>query len=178
MDRRHLARAHRRSAGAAAGRLSDRWFQSFSIPGYSAYEANQRTLKAFGSGEQPPLVAVFTTPGRDVTTVSGIRAAIDAGRAQIKGPGRVGSWFDSHSDAYVSKDRHTMFATLYPPGNATFTTQPPIDEVRAALKRAAPPGVERAPHRPRRDLQVAGRRHRAPASSPRRSSAAPARSSC
>ena len=29
-----------------------------------------------------------------------------------------------------------MFATLYPPGNATFTTQPPIDEVRAALKRA------------------------------------------
>jgi RND superfamily putative drug exporter len=128
--------------GAAAGRLSDRWFQSFSIPGYSAYEANQRTLKAFGSGEQPPLVAVFTTPGRDVTTVPGIRAAIDAGRAQIKGPGRVGSWFDSHSDAYVSKDRHTMFATLYPPGNATFTTQPPINEVRAALKRVAPPSVE------------------------------------
>ena len=128
--------------GAAAGRLGDRWFQSFSIPGYSAYEANQRTLKAFGSGEQPPLVAVFTTPGRDVTTVPAIRAAIEAGRAQIKGPGRVGSWFDSHSDAYVSKDRHTMFATLYPPGNATFTTQPPIDEVRAALKRAVAPSVE------------------------------------
>jgi RND superfamily putative drug exporter len=130
------------AGGAAAGRLGDRWFQSFSIPGYSAYEANQRTLKAFGSGEQPPLVAVFTTPGKDVTTFAGIRAAIEAGRAKIKGPARVGSYFDSHSGAYLSKDRHTMFATLYPPGNATFTTQPPINQVRAALKRAAPPGVE------------------------------------
>ena len=130
------------AGGAAAGRLGDRWFQSFSIPGYSAYEANQRTLKAFGSGEQPPLVAVFTTPGKDITTVAGIRAAIEAGRAKIKGPARVGSYFDSHSGAYLSKDRHTMFATLYPPGNATFTTQPPIDQVRAVLKRAAPPGVE------------------------------------
>jgi RND superfamily putative drug exporter len=130
------------AGGAAAGRLGDRWFQSFSIPGYSAYEANQRTLKAFGSGEQPPLVAVFTTPGKDVTTFAGIRAAIEAGRAKIKGPARVGSYFDSHSGAYLSKDRHTMFATIYPPGNATFTTQPPINQVRAALKRAAPPGVE------------------------------------
>jgi uncharacterized membrane protein YdfJ with MMPL/SSD domain len=28
----------------SAAKLSDRWFESFSIPGYSAYEANQRTL--------------------------------------------------------------------------------------------------------------------------------------
>ncbi len=27
----------------SAANLSDRWFQSFSIPGFSAYEANQRT---------------------------------------------------------------------------------------------------------------------------------------
>ena len=128
--------------GIAAGRLSDRWFQSFSIPGFSAYEANQRTLKTFGSGEQPPLVAVFTTPGKDVTTVPGIEQSIEAGVKEIKGPARVGSWFADHSDAYLSKDRHTMVATLYPPGNATFTTQPPIDEVRAALKRTAPEGVE------------------------------------
>jgi len=33
-------------------RLSDRWFESFSIPGYSAYEANQRALKTFGSGDR------------------------------------------------------------------------------------------------------------------------------
>ena len=106
--------------GAAAGRLGDRWFQSFSIPGYSAYEANQRTLKAFGSGEQPPLVAVFTTPARDVTTVPGISAAIDAGarRSRARAARRL-LVRQRSSDAYLSKDRHTMFATLYPPGNAT-----------------------------------------------------------
>jgi uncharacterized membrane protein YdfJ with MMPL/SSD domain len=32
----------------AAKQVSDRWFESFSIPGYSAYEANQRTLHRFG----------------------------------------------------------------------------------------------------------------------------------
>ena len=34
-----------------------------------------------------------------------------------------------------------MFATLYPPGNATFTSTPPIKEVRAAIRRQRPPGV-------------------------------------
>ena len=33
----------------AAGQVSKRWYQSFSIPGKSAYEANQRTLKTFGT---------------------------------------------------------------------------------------------------------------------------------
>src|SRR5262245_7278564 len=124
----------------AASKLSDRWFESFSIPGFSAYEANQRTLKTFGSGEQPPLVAVFSTPGRDVTTVPGIQKAIEAGAAEMPG-GRTGSWFETHSAGYVSKDRHTMIATLYPPGNATFSTAPPIDEVRSALRENAPEGV-------------------------------------
>ena len=96
-------------------RLGHRWFQSFSIPGYSAYEANQRTLKTFGSGEQVPLVVVLSTPNRDVTRVPGIQKAIDAAAAKVKGD-RVGSWFDTRSDMYLSKDRHTMVATirLYP----------------------------------------------------------------
>ena len=53
----------------SASQLSKRWFESFSIPGYSAYEANQRTLKIFGSGEQPPLVLVITSPDKNVTQV-------------------------------------------------------------------------------------------------------------
>ena len=129
-------------AGAfAAGQLSKRWFQSFSIPGYQAYEANQRTLKTFGSGEQWPLVAVFTSPGKDVTTVPGVEQAISEGAKQIHGAVRVGSWFATHSDMYLSKDRHTMVATIYPPGNATFSTQPPITKIRASLKAATPVGV-------------------------------------
>jgi len=50
----------------SASQVSKRWFESFSIPGYSSYEANQKTLKIFGTGEQAPLVAVFHSDG-DVT---------------------------------------------------------------------------------------------------------------
>ena len=59
----------------SASQVSKRWLEQFSIPGYPAYEANQRALKTFGTGEQPPLVAVFTSKG-DVTKEAGIPAAI------------------------------------------------------------------------------------------------------
>jgi RND superfamily putative drug exporter len=124
----------------SAAKLSDRWFESFSIPGYSAYEANQRTLQAFGSGEQVPLVVVLTAKDRDITTVRGVDEAIDAAAAVVRG-GRVGSWFETKSAMYLSPDRHTMVATIYPPGNATFSSFPPIAQARAALQQATPGGV-------------------------------------
>src|SRR5436305_14336240 len=49
--------------GVAAGKLSSRWYQSFSIPGKPAHEASQRTLKAFGVGVRPPNVVVLHTAG-------------------------------------------------------------------------------------------------------------------
>ncbi len=80
-------------AGAmATGKLADRWFEQFSIPGYSAYEANQRTLETFGTGRQYPLVAVFTVADGDIRDQAGIEKAIAAGAAVNKGS-RVSSWF-------------------------------------------------------------------------------------
>ena len=35
-----------------------------------------------------------------------------------------------------------MVATIYPPGNATFSSFPPIDQARAALRQATPAGVQ------------------------------------
>src|SRR6478736_5739664 len=61
----------------SASQIGKRWFESFSIPGYSAYASNQRTLKTFGNGEQAPLVAVFRSNG-DVTKERGIVKAIAA----------------------------------------------------------------------------------------------------
>src|SRR3954451_5337326 len=61
----------------SAGQVSKRWFESFSIPGYAAYEANQRTLKTFGTGEQAPLIAVFHTSG-DIRKAKGVEGAIAA----------------------------------------------------------------------------------------------------
>ena len=123
----------------SANAVSKRWLEQFSIPGYSAYEANQRALKTFGTGENAPLVAVFQSDG-DVTKVTGIKQAIAAAERQNPGS-RVSSYFSTGSDAYVSRDRHTTFAELYPPGNQGFNGNVKIGEARTALKQATPPGV-------------------------------------
>jgi putative drug exporter of the RND superfamily len=125
----------------SAGQVSKRWFESFSIPGYSSYEANQRTLKAFGTGEQAPLVAVFHTDG-DITKQDGIQKAVAAAAAVNPGS-RVSSYFSTGQNrAYVSKDGHTTFAEIYPPKTPTFSSSVHLDEVRAKLKENAPAGVQ------------------------------------
>jgi putative drug exporter of the RND superfamily len=123
----------------SAAKVSDRWFESFSIPGYSAYEANQRTLKTYGTGEQAPLVAVFQSSG-DVTQATGIKNAI-ADAASVNPGSRVSSYWSTNSRAYVSKDGHTTFAEIYPPGTPQFSSTVHIDQVRAKLKAATPEGV-------------------------------------
>jgi len=123
----------------SAAKVSDRWFESFSIPGYSAYEANQRQLKTFGTGEQSPLVAVFHSSG-DVTKETGIEQAI-ADAASVNPGSLVSSYWSTNDRAYVSKDGHTAFAEIYPPGTPGFTSTTHIDEVRAKLKAAVPDGV-------------------------------------
>jgi RND superfamily putative drug exporter len=124
----------------AAGQVSKRWFESFSIPGYSAYEANQRTLKTFGTGEQAPLVAVFHSSGK-VTDQSGIKNAI-AAAARVNPGSRVSSYWSTQSQAYVSKDGHTTFAEIYPPGTPSFNSSVHLDQVRAKLKASTPAGVQ------------------------------------
>ncbi len=124
----------------SAQQVSKRWFQSFSIPGYSAYETNQRALKTFGTGEQAPLVAVFRSKG-DVTRATGIERAIAAG-ASVNPGSRTSSFWSTGSRAYVSRDGHTTFAEIYPPGMPDFSSSVHIDQVRAKLKGAAPAGVE------------------------------------
>src|SRR4051812_28426590 len=123
----------------SAGQVSKRWFESFSIPGYSSYEANQRTLKTFGTGEQAPLVAVFHTDG-DITKETGIKAAI-AAAAKVNPGSRVSSFWSTGSRAYISKDGHTAFVEIYPPGTPSFSSSVHIKEVRAKLKEGAPEGV-------------------------------------
>src|SRR5262249_41026667 len=59
----------------SAQQVSKRWLEQFSIPGFSAYEANQRTLATFGSGAQAPNIAVLRVKG-DVTKSAGAREAL------------------------------------------------------------------------------------------------------
>jgi RND superfamily putative drug exporter len=122
----------------SAGQLSKRWFQSFSIPGYSAYEANQRIVRTFGNGDLNPIVLVASTKG-DITTVPGVEQAFDKAAA-LKPGSRVSSYFTTHNPAYLSPDRHVAFMVVYPPGKAVFNlaTYKPVQQ---ALAKAAPAGV-------------------------------------
>ena len=124
----------------AAGQVSKRWYQSFSIPGKSAYEANQRTLKTFGTGVRPPDVVVFHTSG-DATKSSAIEAAMARAAAAVP-HSRTSSYFSTHDLMYVSRDRHTTFEEIYPPGPATFSTTSGAAEVRAAAAHGLPSGIQ------------------------------------
>ncbi len=124
----------------SAQQVSKRWFQSFSIPGYSAYEANQRTLKTFGTGEQAPMIAVFHSKG-DVTKATGIERAITAA-AKVNPGSRTSSYFSTGNRVYVSKDGHTTFAEIYPAGMPNFSSSVHVKEVRARLRAATPAGVQ------------------------------------
>src|SRR5262249_7041682 len=99
--------------GVAAGKWSSRWYQSFSIPGKSAYEASQRTLKAFGVGVRPPNVVVFHTRG-DATKSPAIRAA--AQRAVSTVPGLLpSSTFSKDNLMHASHHKHTTFLAATQP---------------------------------------------------------------
>src|SRR3954451_17790304 len=75
----------------SAAQVSNRWLESFSIPGYSAYEANQRVVKAFGNGAITPVVVVAKADG-DITKVPGIQKFFQAATTAQQGS-RSASWF-------------------------------------------------------------------------------------
>jgi RND superfamily putative drug exporter len=126
--------------GFAASQVSKRWYQSFSIPGKSAYEANQRTLRGFGTGVRPPDVVVFHTSG-DATKSTAIAAAMQRAAATMPGA-RTSSWFSTHDLMYVSKDRRTTFMEVYPAGPAKFDSKSGAEPMRAAAARGLPHGIE------------------------------------
>jgi RND superfamily putative drug exporter len=140
----------------AASQVSKRWYQSFSIPGKSAYEANQRTLKQFGTGVRPPDVVVFHTAG-DATKSAAIKAAMARAAAAVPGS-RTSSYFSTHDLMYVSQDRHTTFEEVYPPGPSTFSSTSGAAAVRAAAARGLPAGtrVEVTGHDPLEEASTHG----------------------
>jgi RND superfamily putative drug exporter len=76
-----------------------------------------------------------------VTKAAGIKDAI-AAAAKVNPGSRVSSYWSTASRAYVSRDGHTAFAEIYPPGTPTFSSSVHIDQVRARLKAATPAGVQ------------------------------------
>ncbi len=125
--------------GVAAGQLSSRWYQSLSIPGKPAYEASQRTLKALGVGDRVPNVVVFHTSG-DATESREIAQAMQRAAATMPGA-RTSSYFSTGSLIYVSRDRHTTFQEVYPPGPAGLDKKSGAQTMRTAAARGLPAGI-------------------------------------
>jgi putative drug exporter of the RND superfamily len=125
--------------GVAAGQLGSRWYQGFSIPGKPAYEASQRTLTALGVGVRAPNVVVFHTSG-DATKNRAVERSMRRAAAAMPAA-RVSSYFSTGSLMYVSRDRHTTFAEVYPPGPAQFNAKSGAERLRAAAANGLPAGV-------------------------------------
>jgi RND superfamily putative drug exporter len=123
----------------ASSKVAGRYSQDFSIPGHSAYEANQRAFQRFGTGKQYPVQLVYTSKG-DVRTDTGIEASINAVQQAVKGS-RMASYYTTKTDYFVSKDGHTTYATLYDPGPANFAGDLSLPTVRAVLTKTTPAGV-------------------------------------
>ncbi len=126
--------------GFSAGQVSKRWFQSFSIPGYSAYEADQRTLKTFGNGENAPLIAVVSVKSGDVTKAAGVAAMLEAA-VKANPRARASSFFSTGNLMYVSHDRRTTFEEIFRPGTPGFSSTDGQKPTLKAMKAAAAPGA-------------------------------------
>ncbi len=123
----------------AAGQVSDRWLQSFSVPGKPAYEAGERALKAFGAGARAPAVVVFHTRG-DATKSPAIDQAMTRAAAAMPGA-LTSSYFSTRDPMYLSRDRHTTFMNVYPAGPRALDAPSGAERLRAAAARALPAGI-------------------------------------
>ena len=125
----------------AAGQVSKRWYQSFSIPGKSAYEANQR---AHAEGVRHGCAAAecrrLPHHRRRDQEASAIKRAMERAAATMPGA-RTSSFFSTGNSMYVSADRHTIFEEVYPPGIAKFDTKSDADRMRAAAAVGLPAGT-------------------------------------
>ena len=112
------------------------------MPGKPAYVASQRTLQPFGAGSRAPNVVVFHTTG-DVTKSTAIGQAMSRVAATM--PGALTTSYFSTGDAmYVSRDRHTTFMNVYPPGPSRLDLASGAEAMRAAAARGLPAAVTAA----------------------------------
>ena len=126
--------------GYAAGQLSSRWYQSLAVPGKPAYEASQRTFKAFGAGVRSPDTVVFHSARVDVTKSPAVRAAMT--RVVKASPGALtSSYYSTGNLMYASKDRHTTFLQVYLPGRAGLDVKSGAGKIRAAAAAGLPDGI-------------------------------------
>jgi RND superfamily putative drug exporter len=126
--------------GVAAGKLSTRWYQSTAIPGKPAYEGSLRTLQALGAGQRPPNTVVFHSPTVDVTKSPAVRAAM-ARVVKANPRALTSSYFSTGNAMYASRDRHTTFLQVYPPGKNRLDVKSGAVTMRSLAATGLPAGI-------------------------------------
>jgi putative drug exporter of the RND superfamily len=126
--------------GVAAGKLSTRWYQSTAIPGKPAYEGSLRALEVLGAGSRPPNVVVLHSAEIDVTKSEPVRAAV-ARVVKANPRALTSSYFSTGNSMYVSRDRHTTFLQVYPPGENRLDVKSGAAKMRALAAAGLPAGI-------------------------------------
>lgn len=101
---------------AAAGSLGSALSNQFSIPG-KAVATSARIARRFGSGGQiPPLVGVISAPRENLASPALARQAESVfEHMAAAAPGsRLASYQSTANPAFLSSDRHTEFALIFP----------------------------------------------------------------
>ena len=102
----------------ATGPASNSLTSTMTLPGQPGYETNQAILSSFGNGgRDAPIVPVITLPPGVTVDSAGVRAELAAALAGVQQAvpkARIVSYASTGSNLFVSADRRTTFALVYP----------------------------------------------------------------
>src|SRR5919108_5138658 len=137
------------AGAAAAGPASRALEPEFSVPGKEGWETNVEIAArhAGTGGNASPLLPVVTLPRGTTADSPGVRADLKRLDARLERalPGaRIASFASTGDDAFVSGDRRTVFALVYPrpDRDSTFGENPRAERAtRSALHGATVAGA-------------------------------------
>jgi RND superfamily putative drug exporter len=124
------------AGGIGAGQASKAFKTEISGPGSEAFRANNEIARVYGNGGQGSvLVAVVTLPASTTVDSPGVHAQLVALGRRVSAtlPGtREASFVSTGDRAFVSSDRRTTFALVYPRPDPGSYGQSPIAAKRLA----------------------------------------------
>jgi RND superfamily putative drug exporter len=123
-----------------ASKVPDRLNVDFSLPDQQGYETSKDILDRYGNGgptSNVPVIVTATVP--EGQTVPDRAADIEPVLQQLRDAipqGRVADYFSADEDLFLTKDKRTTFAYVYPKEFESFSDPLPDDALKPALQAA------------------------------------------
>ena len=124
----------------AASKVPDRLNVDFSLPGQQGYETSKDILDTYGNGgptSNVPVIVTATVPeGQNVADrASDIEPVMQKLREAIP-EGRVADFFSADEELFLTEDKRTTWAYVYPKEFESFSDPLPDDALQPALDEA------------------------------------------